>query len=81
MCEECVRVVKEVFPNLTDEDDLSDMLLGFTGFPFRQGEELREDLEYLRDHGEAAAGERIWAKIDEAMRIYHENNPDQTPPS
>lgn len=48
MCEKCTAAVKELFPDKTEEEQVS-ILWNFTPFPFGTAEEVRAQLQKLAE--------------------------------
>lgn len=58
--------------DLTDEDDRAhDILFSYTGFPSVSPEAVREQLQYLADHGPEATSKHIMDSIDLGMDNIH----------
>lgn len=77
MCERCEQAWRDLYPqlkkwegweDLTEDDNrASEILYTYTGFPIVSPEAVREQLQYLCDHGPAATSQHIIDSIDRRM--------------
>jgi hypothetical protein len=62
MCDKCWDAVVEIFPDKTDEEKL-DILICYTSFPFGDVEQIKKQLQHLKDVG----FEQVDREIDEEL--------------
>jgi hypothetical protein len=62
----CIELLQKYLPDITQKEG-SRLLFERTAYPFREIEFIEENIRYIRDHGEAAAADRIYKSIDEEM--------------
>lgn len=55
MCEICVNNIKEIYPELSEED-ACDLLMSATSFPFGNPEDIRKRLLYLKENTDGTFG-------------------------
>jgi hypothetical protein len=77
MCEQCVQTWKDLYPqlkkwpgweDLTENDDrVPSILSSYTGYPIVTPEMIREQLQYLCDHGPEATKNHIYEELDRGM--------------
>lgn len=72
MCQKCVDLVKEYFPELP-EDDYGDFLMGGTGYPFGWPENGEHQLQELKKYTDGSVGQAMAFadyKLDQGHWMY-----------
>ena len=71
MCQKCEDAVKQYFPILSTNKDRCDFLMGYTSFPFDDGDAISQQLKelFIKSNGDIAVAVKIYEnEFDVEMR-------------